>query len=116
MELKSVVHWRYSANMISLFALTSQSHWFIFANFGNLSRFLKFEQIKTYFEKSCIAKIPQTFLNPVVLFDWRIILWIWIDISSFQNTNGKSYLKTCNFKVQCKKKFEAKIQVFLKTK
>ena len=35
LELKSV-HRRYLANRISIFALNLQSHWLIFASFGNL--------------------------------------------------------------------------------
>ena len=74
MELKSV-RWRFSANRISLFALNSQSHWLIFANFGNLCRFLKFDQVwKKIFEKLCTTEILQIFLNPVIYIDCRNIL------------------------------------------
>ena len=48
MELKGV-YWRYLANRISLFSLKSQPHWSIFANFGNLCRFLKFDPVRKQF-------------------------------------------------------------------
>ena len=73
MELKSV-HWRFSANRISLFALNSQSHWLIFGNFGNLCRFSEvWLRLKKRFEKLCTTKSPQNFLNPMIFFDcWNI--------------------------------------------
>ena len=90
MELKSV-HWRFSANTISLFALNSQSDWLIFANlvifrfFGSLTKLGNFWEImlhkndpeflgssdifwlKKYFEfkkKSQIFKVQ--FLKPIL--------------------------------------------------
>ena len=97
-EFKSV-HWPYLTNRISLFALNSQSHWLLFANFGNLCRFLKFDQVRKNFSKKYIPrKVPRTFW---ILWYFLIekLLWISIDIANFQQT----ILKLCNFQIHCTK-------------
>ena len=83
LELKSV-HKRYLANRISLLALNSQSHWWIIANFGNLCRFLKLDQLtKNFFEKLYTTKKSHNFFLKTIL---------------------KTYLKTYIFKVHCIKR------------
>ena len=67
MNLKSVDR-RYLDKRIAVFALNSQSHWFMFAIFGNFC-LSKFDQVRKIFEKVCITKISQNFLNPVIYFD-----------------------------------------------
>ena len=65
MELKSVL-WRYSAKKISFFfALNLQSYWLMFADFGNICRFLKFDQVrKDFSEKLSSTKNFPEFLEP----------------------------------------------------
>ena len=68
MELKSIRR-RYWANRIWLFALNSQSHWLIFANFGNLRHFfLKFDQVKKLFREIMYHENSPEFLESCDIF------------------------------------------------
>ena len=117
MELNSA-HRRYLDYWISLFALNSQSHWLIFAKFGNLCRFFEvwLSWKKLFREIMYHKNSPEVFGSGDIFRLKKYLEFKWIS-QIFKIQFTKPILKhvTSKFIVQ-KQQFWTQLKIFLKTR